>query len=356
MVLRRPYAFLIKHFRLIHLIITALFALTVRSTRNIYSYINGIIDGSENRYNALDYINYNIYIYIFIALILCFFVYWLLKFKNKPRKIYIFTLVGYFIIAIFMLVLFSYMNGFSNNMINQKTIRLYRDIFLMTLVLQYFVIVFMLIRGLGFDIKRFNFGKDVQELNANAEDSEEIEINTQVDTTNVVRLVRKQGREFGYFYKEFKKYIIVILVILVGIVAYKSYNYFTDKLKVYKENETIGAANHITVKNSYYATKNNKNYIIINFDISRNITRNTLNIGNMILTVGNKKYTPDKNICYKFNDLGTCYKKQYINKNTANYILVYEVDNLKNKNSYLLYTESYDVSYKVKLNLKSIQE
>ena len=42
MVLRRPYAFLIKYFRLIHLVIAALLLFTVLKYRNIYAYLNSV--------------------------------------------------------------------------------------------------------------------------------------------------------------------------------------------------------------------------------------------------------------------------------------------------------------------------
>ena len=214
----------------------------------------------------------------------------------------------------------------------------------------------MFIRGLGFDIKKFNFSKDVQELNATLEDSEEIEIDTKIDTTNVIRSIRKQGREFGYFYKEFKTYIIIILAIIVIFLGYKGYNYFNDKLKVYKENELIGDAFKITIKDSYYSADEKNNYVIIKFDVNKQGVKEILNTGIMTLTVGRKKYIPDKTICHKFASLGTCYKKQYVGKDTTNYIVTYSVDRLNVQNAYLSYSESFDKTYKVKLNMKAYQE
>ena len=68
MVFRKPYAFLIKHFRLIHLIITGLLVYIVSNIQKIYSFILSCISEQVNRYNALDYINYNIYIYLGIGI------------------------------------------------------------------------------------------------------------------------------------------------------------------------------------------------------------------------------------------------------------------------------------------------
>lgn len=352
MILRKPYAFLIKHFRLIHLVITGLFIYIMLKNREVYNFLKKVIVDTANKYDAGMFINYKIYIFIFIAIILCVVVYWLLKYKDKPRRIYIFTIIGYIIVGIFMMVVYIYIDGFNNNSIDQKTIRLYRDLMTISLFFQYYIIIFMGIRGLGFDIKKFDFSRDAQELNANALDGEEVEINTNIDTTNVMRGIRKQKRELGYFFQEFKIYIITILIIIVGIGGYKIYNYYKEKYKVYSENTLIGNIYKISVKDSYYKIDNNNNYVIISFDAYKLGVKDRLNPGNMTLMIGNNSYSPDKNICYKFNSLGNCYKKQYITEENNNYILSYTVDNLNVQDAYLVYSESYDVSYKVKLIMK----
>ena len=352
MILRRPYAFLIKHFRLIHLIITGLFAYVAYRNRAVYKFLKEVIVDSANKYNANEFINYNIYIFIVIALILCGIVYWLLKFKDKPRKIYIFAIVGYAIIGVFMMAVYGYMHEFANSAIDQKTIRLYKDLLNISLWLQYYIVIFMLIRGLGFDIKRFDFRRDVQELNLGAEDAEEVEVNINVDTTNIVRGVRKQRRELGYFFQEFKVYIITILLFAIGIGGYKLYQYYSVKYKVYNENDTIGNIYNIVVKDSYYMIDEDNNYVIINFDALKFGKKERLNLANMTLIVGDNSYVVDKNICYQFKKVGNCYKKQYLNDEFTNYIVVYPVDNLNIQEAYLLYKESYEESYKVKLIMK----
>ena len=352
MILRKPYAFLIKHFRLIHLVITALFIYIVVKNREVYNFLKKVIVDTANKYDANMFINYRIYIFILIAIILCVVVYWLLRYKDKPRRIYIFTIIGYIVVGIFMLAVYAYMGGFNNNGIDQKTIRLYRDLMTITLFFQYYIIIFMGIRGLGFDIKKFDFRRDVQELNANSSDGEEIEVNANIDTTNIMRGIRKQRREFGYFFQEYKVYIVTILIIIFGISGYKLYNYFSEKYKIYNENDLIGNMYGITIKDSYYKIDNDNNYVIINFDVYKNGISDRFNPGNMMLMIGIDSYSPDKNICYKFNKLGNCYKKQYITNEASNYILSYSVDNLNIQDAYLVYSESYDNSYKVKLIMK----
>lgn len=353
MVFRKPYAFLIKHFKLIHLIITSILILLVRSNNTIFSYLNSCINDPVNRYNALDYINYSIYIFIIIAIILLFIIYLLFKHKDKPRYLYLFSIIGYIIIAIFMFILFNYFNELPHNIIDQKTIRGYRDIMLITLGFQYLIIVNMFIRTLGFDIKKFNFGKDIQELNLREEDNEEIEVDVKIDTTNIMREVRKKKRELGYYFMEYRVIILGIFAIILVIITANIYNKYKGVFKVYEQNEIVGNINHLAVTKTYYDIKNDKNYVIVAFDIFKYNKKEILNLTNMVLIVDKEQYVPNKNICHIYNELGNCYKKQYITDKVTSYIIVYEVDNLNSKSTYLLYKETYEDKFKIKLNLEN---
>lgn len=353
MVFRKPYGFLIKYFRLIHLIISGLLIWLVTYSNKIYKFINLCIKDSVNRYNAVEYIDYRIYIFIGLVLILFLMIYWLFKYKDKPRRVYILSIYGYILVGVYVFVLFSYFSGLPNDVIDQKTIRAYRDIMLIMLSFQYLIVIIMLLRGFGFDIKKFNFTKDIKELNLTHEDAEEVEVDLNIDATNIMRGVRKQKRELGYFFKEYKLFILGIIFMLLIIAGYFGYNYLSKKFKVYNEGEFIGYNYYIAIKDSYYNIDSETNYVIVNFDISKYGRKDRLDVNKLVLTVDGDEYIPNKNICYNFNALGNCYKKQYITEDINNYILVYEVKKLNIESSYLIYKESYDDLFKVKLNLEN---
>jgi len=92
MILKKPYGFLIKHFKFIHLIITAILSFLAIKNREIYVFLKKVIVDNVNKYDALNYIDYSIFIYIVLVAILCFIIYWLLKYKDKPRNIYVFSM------------------------------------------------------------------------------------------------------------------------------------------------------------------------------------------------------------------------------------------------------------------------
>ena len=355
MVFRKPYAFLIKYFKLIHLIITGILVYVVSQSNKIYSFIVNCIDDPVNKYNAMEYINYNIYIYLFIGLVLFGVIFWLFRYKDKPRNIYVVSMVGYLSIGIYLFILYNYFSTIPSGIIDQKVIRGYRDILLIILGFQYLIIIIMFVRGLGFDVKKFNFAKDIHELNITNEDGEEVEVDVNIDTNAIMRVVRKQGREFGYFLKEYRTFVIGILAIIIFSVVYFSYDYFSDKLKVYSQNVAVGYINNIVVRNSYYDINDEQSYIIVNFDISKYGREDKFDINNLTLKVDKEEYIPNKNICFKFKKLGNCYKKQFINGDVKSYIIVYEVDSINVEKSYLIYKESYENSFKVKLNLENYE-
>ena len=66
MILRKPYGFLIKHFRLIHLILTTLYIYLAIKVNSLLKFYNNFISGSESKLNAIKYIT-NYYLIAIIA-------------------------------------------------------------------------------------------------------------------------------------------------------------------------------------------------------------------------------------------------------------------------------------------------
>lgn len=355
MIMRKPYAFLIKHFKLFHLIITFVLGYLVLCSNKIYSFLNDCIKDSFYKYDALEYINYSIYFWILLGILLFLVMYWLFKYKDKPKKIYVVSILGYVFVGIFMFILFNYMNELPNSILEQKVIRGYRDVMTIVLGFQYLIVVIMFIRGLGFNIRKFDFDDDNQDLNLSVTDNEEVEVNINIDTTNIMRNVRKQKRELGYYFQEYKIFILGILGIVIVIILFKLFSSFNGIFNVYNQNEVIGNINYITINKSYYELGDENNYIIISFDIFKNGVEEQLNVDKMVLKVGDYEYYPNRNTCFKFNKLGNCYKKQFVTDDVSSYILTYEVDAVNLEKAYLLYKESYDDTFKVKLNLENYE-
>ena len=369
MIVRKPFAFLIKHFKAIHLFLFGLLVYVCYKYNGIVSFLRNYISTGNGRYDAVNYINYTPIYIILGAILVMIIIYYLMKYKDKPKKLYLFSIIGYIAVIILFIFLFNYLRTFSSSIIEQKTLRLYRDISLMGLIFQYIIIVIMLIRGLGFDIKKFNFSKDIQELNIDLTDNEEVELVMGFDTNKTKFKIRRFFREFRYFIKEnilFTGLSLIVIVIILWIIVAN----YTSKNKVYKENEYFGVDFNMLVNGSYLTKEDssskklsvgNSSLLVVKFKISSNHS-DVLNPDNFILSIYGKTYSPNNKYCSSLKDIGKCYNKIKLTKQEKEYIFVYLVDdNVLNKKIYLKYDYGYLTNknnsvIKVRLNPDNIDD
>lgn len=349
MIVRKPFAFLIKHFKAIHLFLFGLLVYVCYKYNGIVSFLRNYISTGNGRYDAVNYINYTPIYIILGAIVVMAIIYYLMKYKDKPKKLYLFSIIGYIAVIILFIFLFNYLRTFSSSIIEQKTLRLYRDISLMGLIFQYIIIVIMLIRGLGFDIKKFNFSKDIQELNIDLTDNEEVELVMGFDTNKTKFKIRRFFREFRYFIREnilFTGLSLIVIVIILWIIVVN----YTSKNKVYKENEYFGVDFNMLVNGSYLTKEDNSlkklsvgssSLLVVKFKISSNHS-DVLNPDNFILSIYGKTYSPNNKYCSSLKDIGKCYNKIKLTEQEKEYIFVYLVDdNVLNKKIYLKYDYGY---------------
>lgn len=369
MIVRKPFAFLIKHFKAIHLFLFGLLVYVCYKYNGIVSFLRNYISTGNGRYDAVNYINYTPIYIILGAIVVMAIIYYLMKYKNKPKKLYLFSIVGYIAVIALFIFLFSYLRTFSSSIIEQKTLRLYRDISLMGLIFQYIIIVIMLIRGLGFDIKKFNFSKDIQELNIDLTDNEEVELVMGFDTNKTKFKIRRFFREFRYFIKEnilFTGLSLIVIVIILWIIVAN----YTSKNKVYKENEYFGVDFNMLVNGSHLTKEDSSSkklsvgsssLLVVKFKISSNHS-DVLNPDNFILSIYGKTYSPNNKYCSSLKDIGKCYNKIKLTEQEKEYIFVYLVDdNVLNKKIYLKYDYGYLTNknnsvIKVRLNPDNIDD
>ncbi len=345
MIIRKPYALLIKYFKIIHIILFILMTFMVFKLRSIYFFFkNYLITGTFLNVSNLSskYIGIPIILISIILIALLLLIFLLMKNKKKPVLYYLLAVIFYFFTFISLLFLTSIFNTLEYSSFSNQVLVLLRDL---TMILYYFNFIFLLVsfvRGFGFNIKKFNFQKDLQELDITEADREEIELNSSIDYNNVLNFARRKKRNFKYYLKE-NSYILTVFGVVLCLlsIAYFTLNRLVFN-KIYKENETF-LINDLEIKvlSTYHTnlTKNgdvikaNYEYIIINFNVFNNLDNDMkLNIENTRLNINNKYYYP-KNSSY-FKDLGTIYKNQTIlSKNEYNYLLIFEInkEDLKEK-------------------------
>lgn len=351
MIIRKPYAFLIKYFKIIHIIVFVLLTFSLFKLRNIYLFfrnylINGAYLYTDNMASSYVGILFIIIIIFLIGIFLSIFL--LMKQKKKPIIYYVLALVYSGICFISSFVFMSAFTSLEYNTFSNQALVLLRDLAMILYYSDYLLIIVAFVRGFGFNIKKFNFERDLKDLDITDSDREEIEINSSIDYEKITNSLRRSKRNFSYYIKEnsyiLTVFLVITLLIITSILAVNKLVYN----KVYRENQeiVIDKANLI-INNSYLTDldykgnliKNNKKYVIVDFNIYNHYEKGIkLDYSNMKLKIDNSYYyAKNTNV---FSDLGTVYKGQNIKANTNNnYIFVFEL--AKNINVENCYFEFY---------------
>ena len=341
MILRKPYAFLIKYFKIIHLILAALMGYLLYKSYNVIEFFT---ESVANNYSAIAsgqvaglYINYFMYGAIILILLSLIAVYYLLSHKDKPRKFYMYAIIYYIVLFIVFSLFYKYINTLTNETISSSSLRAYRDISILITLPQIFFVIYTFVTFTGFNIKKFNFGEDLKELEIKEDDNEEFEFTIGFKGYKTERNIRRFIREFGYYIRENSfifTVILIITVIIVGTSVFlnrevynKSYSASDNVL-----HKTFGVSvlDSIVTNLSYNGEilKEGKYYVVLKMNVTNNAqTNETLDYSNFKLEVGNKQIKPNLEKSLYFKDFATPYYGEKITKSSSRIIgLIYEID------------------------------
>ena len=242
MILRKPYAFFIKYFKLINIVLASFSLYILYRTYNIINFFNVYVkhNNSGNFYQGFYHNYLPLFVYIAILLIITgiLIICSLFIYKKKPVKAYVSSLVYYIGLLIFFNVIKNLMITLETDVITAEASRIYRDLSLISIIPQVFFILLFILRGFGVNLGKYNFEADLKELEVSEQDNEEIEINLKKSGDNLKRTLRRFVREFGYYVKENKFIFIIIcclIVLGIGLGIYKSLPDVIDK--EYKQGE-----------------------------------------------------------------------------------------------------------------------
>ncbi|MFI3307337.1 MAG: hypothetical protein R3Y21_02095 [Mycoplasmatota bacterium] len=335
MILRKPYAFLIKHFKLFHMFLAFFIGYLIYQSYNIYSFLNGyvsnvtILIGSELTDGLFNNL---IFIVPFVIMISSIILLSVMFTKEKPYTQYVYNVLFYLVLV----VLFAYSKDMVAEMelsiLDIREVRALRDITLMSLIFQALSFIFALLRATGFDIKKFDFDKDLAQLDIEFKDNEEFEVNVELDS-NVAR------RKFNYFFRH-TKYIylenkLIANIVIIIFLLSSAYTLFINSSifnKNYSLNETFRTNNFtMTIEKAFLTYENykleqiNENpLIVLEVNLDNNYTTEAaLNLGQIALVVDGDKYYHNSSYRDSLVDLGIVYESQLISEDK--YLLVYEV-------------------------------
>ena len=231
MILRKPYAFLIKYFQKINIILLGLVLYLFYKTMRFHQFAKNYL--ASNVYNdkidaITNYFNkYTILAFLFVFIISGILIY-LLRKKDKPYFSYILIVI----VNLFAFILLIYSNNFFTykalegfKIVSAKTIN---DLSLIANILYYPLLLILLIRSLGIDLKNFGFQEDKEFIEIDEADREEVEVNVGFDKEKWLRNIKYYYRNTKYFIIEHKVSLACVLGIVFLIGAFQFYNYFYE--------------------------------------------------------------------------------------------------------------------------------
>lgn len=337
MILRKPYAFFIKYFKLLHAIIAVLVAFLLYRSFSIYNFFRAYVQdytSALNDFSPRTLLNMYSFILILGVIILIIILLSVMIYKKKPKALYIYSLIVY--VAVIALYFFTYpsLRDISAYILDVRLSSALRDIFLIASILQLVSLIWYAIRATGFDIKQFDFGSDLQNLDIDERDSEEIEVSLEFDQNKVHRNIRNKIRQFRYVYGENKFIINTALIIFAIVVAFEIYTNIGIYTASYAQGESFSASGVVMNVRNTYLTQNDPRgnkitddmLVIVKFDIKKQgSVDKILNTGLATLRAGGASYGQNRDYAKEVYDLGTPYTGQALSDEFQTYILAFAV-------------------------------
>ena len=337
MILRKPYAFFIKYFKLLHAIIAVFIAFLLYRSFSIYNFFRvyiGNYSSALNEFSPSSFINMYSFILALVVIILIIVLLSVMIYKKKPKALYIYSILVYIGVITLFFVVYPSLRNISAYILDVRTSSAYRDMFLIISILQLVCLILYAIRATGFDIKRFDFGTDLQQLDINEQDSEEIEVALEFDQNKINRKLRYQLRQIKYVYGENKFIINTIGIILLIVLAFTIYTNIGVYEANYNQGDSFSASGVVmNVKDSYltqtdpYGNKlTDDMLVVVKTDIRKQGTVDRiLNTGLTTLIIDGISYSQNNDYAKELFDLGNPYTRQSLSENFQSYILAFLV-------------------------------
>ena len=369
MILRKPYAFFIKHFKIFHIILLLILGYLIFKTNLILNFLNNYLELKQviiGKKFANSLFPNNIYFLLTILILISILFLVIMKIKKRRPIYYLFNIIlGFLLIYIFI-----YSHGvislMEEKVVALKTIRLVRDFLTLSLLAQSVSLIICFIRIVGFNVRKLDFDDSSNKIEIDDRDNEEFELELNMDTSSLRRKINKKKRYFKYTYKEHKLlinflilFIILFITIVVPLILNNMNKKYTEKDAFTVDNYNIGVKNSFIIENNYKGKiiKPNSKFIVLKVMLRNNsINENRFKITNSYLKVGKEQFNHTFKYLNEFIDLGEVYNKQKLTNEFKDYLFVYELPaNYEIKDSYFEYVVNKK-KYKVKLNPKQVKE
>lgn len=350
MIIRKPFKFLIEHFKTINIMMMLLIGFVTFKLFNLMHFFGTFVSSSYTTKEvelSFHYIGYLLPIALLVIILMNIIIFILFKSKDKDTKLYLTGAIFYTILFVFTFIYRGTLDNFEFNTITSQTGLLYRDISKFTFYPNFIFLIFYFLNVIGFDLTTFEFTNLRDDIDIAKEDDAEIEIGVQLEDYKIKRFLNKKLREFKYYIIDNKLVFmglggilgLVLIVFLINGIIKLNNNVRIDKAFTYSNF-------NITVENSYLTkldyggnTLSDKyHYLVLVLSVTnKSKTPKELDTDNFWLQLGNTYVYPILDKSTYFKDLGEPYYKDKIESHkTHKYVLCYSILDNEISNSYTI--------------------
>ncbi len=301
----------------------------------IYSFFKAyVVDYSSalSEMSPRSLLTFYTFLMLLVVIIIIIILFSVMIYKKKPKLLYIYSLIVYILIIILCAITSPILRDITVTNLDVRVSSALRDFFLMAVITQAICLVLYIVRATGFDIKRFDFVTDLQQLDIDDKDSEEIEVSLEFDSNQTRRQIRYKFRQLKYIYGENKFIMNTLGIIAVVVIAFLVYFNIGIYTASYDEGTSFTASGVVMNVRSTYLTQNGPTgsaltssmFVVVKVDLkTAGSSDQTLNTGLVTLNIGDESYGQDSNYAKELYDLGTAYSGQTLSEEFKSYILVF---------------------------------
>lgn len=337
MIIRNPYGFIVKHYRLINMLLLIPMIYLAFKFGDIATFFRDYVGSgyktAENNF-ADTYVTGLSYLVSFFLLISNGILYYVLATKKKNSIYHISSILVYIIGIAGLLLFHTSMRSIETYTMDITFANFVKDMANICSFPLYILIIIGFTKGLGFNFKTFRLDGNA-DLKLSEEDEEEIEIKIGSDNNSVKRGSVHLIRELKYYILENKFVFSCIGLVLIFIFGYTWYQEFQVYNKSYTINQAFSLDNFaLSVKESYITNldyrgqviSKDKYYLAIKIGIQNNGYDTKIDKSNFRIFIGNEILYPSYDKASRFIDVGKIYQGEVVHQGQAfDYVFVYEL-------------------------------
>lgn len=370
MILRKPFAILIKHFKLIHVILTILSFYLIYRTNLLINFF----DEYMSTYNSVigkDLTGqlYSIWMYVALLVVIIgtVIILGLMVFKKKKVKLYIYNIFVYLFVIIVYSITRSTLSSLEVELVDIRTLKMVEDLLATSFIVQIISLIIVAIRATGFNVQKFEFTKDLQELEIEDVDNEEFELNIDLNYDETRRKINRTFRHAKYIYKENKAVLWMLLGVIVGIASLSMYMNFGVYNKLYNEGDAFSTTYFTIQLNESYSSSydykgaqlsEEETFVMVKLNIKNtSIKDKEFESARLVLNIDEHYFYHDYTYKQQMHDIGNIYAEQSIPSEFTEYVFIYKIPkDFLTKNIKLIYTDYNKKQIRMKINPTSLDD